>query len=175
MTEPTKAAGRALAIENRAIATLTLNPRNARKHSKRQIEEITESIKTFGFTNPLLIDDDGMILAGHGRYAAAKLMGLDTVPAIKIDELSEAEKRAYVLADNKLAECAGWDRKMLAVELGELVVMLPKLSLSLERTGFALKEADTILTGASRKKAASLDHEVGPLPDIPVSLPGDHI
>jgi ParB-like chromosome segregation protein Spo0J len=125
---------RDLAIEHRDLAALKTNPRNAHTHSKRQVKAIAESIRAFGFTNPILVDDEGMILPGHGRYQAAKLLGLDAVPAIRISQLSDAQKRAYVLADNKLAERAGWDRELLAVELGELSMMLPDLGLSVDLT-----------------------------------------
>jgi ParB-like nuclease domain len=83
---------------------------NARTHSKKQVRQIANSIKRFGFTNPVLIDDAGEIIAGHGRVEAAKLLGLAAVPTIRLSHLSETEKRAYVLADNRLAEKAGWDR-----------------------------------------------------------------
>ena len=91
--------------------------RNARTHSKKQIRQIAESIRTFGFTNPVLIDEAKTILAGHGRVAAAKLLGLETVPCRLISSMSAAQKRAYVLADNKLAQNAGWDEEILAIEL----------------------------------------------------------
>lgn len=84
---------RNLVVEQRSVSALKLNPRNARTHSKRQVKAIAESIKAFGFTTPVLIDDGGMILAGHGRLQAAKLLGLDRVPAIRISALSEAQKR----------------------------------------------------------------------------------
>src|ERR1019366_2618804 len=90
-------------IETVALETLKTNPRNARTHSKRQIKLIADSLKTFGFVNPPLIDDAGMIIAGHGRIAAAKLLGMTDVPVIRIEHLNDDEKRAYVLADNQLA------------------------------------------------------------------------
>jgi len=150
-----------------------VNPRNARTHSKRQVQAIAESIKAFGFANPVLVDDDDMILAGHGRFQAAKLLGLDAVPAIRISQLTEAQKRAFVLADNKLAERSGWDREPLAVELGELSVMLPDLGLSVDLTGFEVGEIDAILTDVEEDNAASQDDEVIPLPQTPVSRLGD--
>src|SRR5689334_10956118 len=82
---------------------------NARSHSKKQIKQIAESIRRFGFTNPVLVTDDGEIVAGHGRVEAAKLLGLRAVPTIALSHLTDAERRAYVLADNKLALNAGWD------------------------------------------------------------------
>lgn len=90
---------------------------NARRHSKKQIRQIANSIVRFGFTNPLLISDHGEIIAGHGRLMAAKELGLDSVPTVKLSHLSAEERRAYVLADNKLALNAGWDAEILAIEL----------------------------------------------------------
>jgi len=164
---------RDLAVELRDISGLKPNPRNARTHSKRQVKAIAESIKAFGFTNPILIDDDGTIVAGHGRYEATKLLGIEQVPTIKLANLSEAQKRAYVLADNKLAERAGWDRAQLAIELGDLAVMLPDCGLSLDLTGFQIPEIDAILTDAEEEKAASADDEFAPPPKVPVTRPGD--
>lgn len=88
--------------------------RNARTHSKKQIAQIARSIEEFGWTNPILVDDERRIIAGHGRVEAAKLLGLETVPILRLSHLTEAQKRAYVLADNRLAELAGWDKAMLA-------------------------------------------------------------
>src|SRR5215831_7969771 len=92
------------AAELRNLQTLRPHQHNARTHSKRQIEQIARSIERFGFLNPVLIDASGAIIAGHGRVAAAKLLGLTQVPTLRIEHLSDAEKRAYILADNKLAE-----------------------------------------------------------------------
>ena len=107
-------------VTERAIASLRPYPRNARTHSKKQIRQIVDSISRFGFTNPVLISDDGEIIAGHGRVEAAKLLGWKTVPTIALSHLSETERRAYVLADNKLALNAGWDKEILAIELQAL-------------------------------------------------------
>ena len=98
-----------LAVEHQPIAALTPNERNARTHSKKQIRQIADSIKEFGFTNPVLIDGEGGIIAGHGRVEAAKLLGQETVPVIHLNDLTEEQIRAYAIADNKLAENAGWD------------------------------------------------------------------
>ena len=126
-------------MSERTIADLTPNPRNARSHSRRQIAQIAQSIERFGFTNPILVDEVGTVLAGHGRLAAAESLGLETVPTVCIDHLTEVEKRAYVLADNKIALNAGWDTDLLASELGDLADLLPSLdeSFNLEITGFA--------------------------------------
>ena len=94
-------------IEQTPVRELRPHPNNARTHSKQQIRQIAKSIKQFGFCNPVLVDDTKQIIAGHGRVEAAKLLGLDAAPACRISHLSEAEKRAYILADNKLAERAG--------------------------------------------------------------------
>jgi ParB-like chromosome segregation protein Spo0J len=102
------------------IAQLKPYKRNARTHSRKQVRQIAESIREFGFTNPILIDQGDTILAGHGRIEAAKLLGLSIVPALRIEHMSETQKRAYVLADNKLALNAGWDGEILAQELSEL-------------------------------------------------------
>lgn len=107
-------------IEHWPIGRLVPYARNARTHSPAQVEQIARSIQTFGFTNPILVDGAQGILAGHGRLQAAQKMKLAIVPVIVLDHLSEAERRAYILADNKLAENAGWDDGMLAAELAEI-------------------------------------------------------
>jgi DNA modification methylase len=117
---------------------------NARKHSKKQIRQIARSITRFGFTNPVLIDDNNQIIAGHGRVEAATELALSAVPARRLSHLSEAEIRAYVLADNRLAEKAGWDRELLAYELQGLI----DLEFDVELTGFEGPEIDLILDDA---------------------------
>src|SRR5207248_6713188 len=119
-----------------AIDKLTPNGRNVRTHSRKQIRQIADSIAAFGFVVPILTDDDGVIIAGHGRYAAAKLLGLKEVPAIKVRGLSQAKRRALALADNRIAESAGWDREMLAAELPELAELLVIEGLDVSITGF---------------------------------------
>src|SRR3954453_17920345 len=101
-------------IEHLSTASLRPFVRNARTHSKKQLRQIAASIERFGFTNPVLIDEANQIIAGHGRVAAAKLLGIETVPCRRIQHMSASEKRAYVLADNKLALNAGWDEEILA-------------------------------------------------------------
>lgn len=100
-----------LTIEQTPIHALKQYDRNARTHSKRQVRQIAASIREFGFTNPVLIDDECRIVAGHGRVEAAKLVGLETIPTVRLSHLSEAQKRAYVIAHNALAAKAGWDRR----------------------------------------------------------------
>ena len=104
------------------IAIRDLKPwaQNARKHSRKQLQQIAASIEAFGFLNPVLIDAEKSILAGHGRVEAARLLGRATVPCLFVEHLSAAEKRAYVLADNKIALNAGWDEELLATELRAL-------------------------------------------------------
>src|SRR5262249_30246727 len=99
-------------IEYLPVHELRQNPNNARTHSKKQIRQIANSIKQFGFCNPALIDDRNQIIAGHGRVEAAKLLGIEAVPTCRLSHLSEADKRAYILTDNKLAEKAGWDNDL---------------------------------------------------------------
>ena len=130
-------------ITYQPITALTPWARNARIHSKKQVMQIADSIDQFGFTNPVLVDEAGTILAGHGRVAAAKLLGLTEVPCVRLDHLSEDAKRAYVLADNKLALNAGWDEDLLAAELGALLSV--DLDFDIGLTGFTIPEIDTTL------------------------------
>jgi hypothetical protein len=109
MTPDTTADQQALKVENIAVAMLRPCRNNARLHSSRQVHQIAASIREFGFNNPVLIDRKNEIIAGHGRAEAAKVLGLDVVPCIRIEHLSEEQKRAYIIADNKLALNAGWD------------------------------------------------------------------
>ncbi len=138
MTSPT--------IEMKRADDLTPWARNARTHSKKQIKQLANSIETFGFTNPILIDKNNSILAGHGRVEAAKQLGLSEVPCIKIEHMTEAQKRAYVLADNKLALNAGWDEDLLAEELSELLSL--DLDFDIDITGFSIAEVDNLIDGA---------------------------
>ncbi len=146
--------------------------RNARTHSPKQIAEIAQSIKAFGFNNPILIDKTDGIVAGHGRVEAAKLLGLASVPTIRLEHLNEAEKRAYILADNKLAEKAGWDREILAIELQNLMEV--DLDFDISATGFELPEIDVLIEGLDTKPA-KLDpaDEVPVVEGPPVTRPGD--
>jgi DNA modification methylase len=132
------------AISWETIDALTPSRRNARTHSRKQTRQIADSITAFGFLVPLLVDEGGVIIAGHGRYAAAKLLGLKEVPTIKVQGLSEAKRRALALADNRIAESAGWDREMLAAELPELAELLVIEGLDVSITGFPPVEIDQI-------------------------------
>ena len=147
-------------IEYIAIGDLTPWKRNARTHSKKQIRQIADSIGAFGFTNPVLIDERRIILAGHGRVEAAKLLGMADVPCIRLDHMSEDEKRAYVLADNKLALNAGWDEDLLAAELGAL--MSSDLDFDVGITGFSIPEIDGIMAAAEPEEPGDPDDDVVP-------------
>ncbi|GIX10350.1 ParB/Srx family N-terminal domain-containing protein [Elioraea sp.] len=126
------------------IAALRPHPRNARTHSEAQLAKLAASIRSYGWTNPVLVVGD-TIVAGHGRIEAARRLGLDAVPAIRLDHLSPAQRRAYLLADNRLAEDAGWDRTILAEEFEALGA----LGLDLALTGFEAGEIDAILSQAA--------------------------
>ncbi len=162
-----------LQIEVRPIKQLRPYPRNSRIHSKKQIRQIADSIRKFGFTNPVLIDREGMILAGHGRVEAAKLLGMETVPCVRLEKMTEAQKRTYVLADNKLALNAGWDYELLAEELKELSAT--GLDIDVGLTGFSIAEVDSIIADASPEEPGNPDDDL--LPDVdPASMrckPGD--
>lgn len=125
---------RALQIVTAPVSALTPSARNARTHTRRQIRQIARSIETFGWTNPILVDGTGGVVAGHGRLEAAKLLGIERVPTIRLADMSEAQVRAYLVADNRLAELAGWDKDLLALELQALTVL--DLDFDIEVTGF---------------------------------------
>jgi len=155
------------------ISALQPYTRNARTHSRWQIKKIAASIERFGFVNPVLIDENNLIIAGHGRVAAAKQLGWAEVPTLRVEHLDETEKRAYILADNRLAEEAGWDQEMLAIELQGLI----ELDFSIEVAGFDTAEADLILDAQAEATAPdhNIDDEVPAIPDPgdAVSRPGD--
>lgn len=133
--------------------------RNARRHSQAQVGRIAESISQNGWTAPLLIDESNVILAGHGRLLAAQLLDLKQVPVIRIAGFSEAQKRAYRIADNKLAEDAEWDLRLLAQEVSEIEAM----GYSVDLTGFAEGEIDDLLAPPeSRPRSQPGDNELGP-------------
>jgi DNA modification methylase len=158
--------------ELRNLQTLRPYQHNARTHSKRQIEQIARSIERFGFINPVLIDASGAIIAGHGRVEAARQLGLSHVPTLRIEHLSDEEMRAYILADNKLATKAGWNREILAIELQALVDM----DFEIELTGFEMAEVDLILDEATEIKQTPLLPEDS-IPELsaepPVTKRGD--
>jgi DNA modification methylase len=151
-------------IEYMSVHALRPYAGNARTHSRKQIRQIAKSIERFGFNNPVLIDDDNQIIAGHGRVEAAKLVGIDQVPTARLSHLSEPDKRAYILADNRLAEKAGWDREILAIELQALI----DLDVDVELTGFETGEIDLILDEAREAK----DGPPGPEDAVPTYAAG---
>jgi DNA modification methylase len=149
VTSCSNLSARALSIRYQPIKALVPYKRNARTHSKRQLHQIAESIRTFGFTNPILINAENTIIAGHGRVEATKQLGMKEVPTICLDDLSEDQIRAYILADNRLAENAGWDESILAIELQHLLSIDCEFDVTV--TGFEIPEIDLILAQAEAK------------------------
>ncbi|MEO0548283.1 MAG: DNA methyltransferase [Pseudomonadota bacterium] len=128
-------------VEHAPLSSLKPSPRNARTHSKAQIKQIAASIEEFGFTNPALIDETNSILAGHGRVEAAKLIGMTDVPIVRIEHMTETQKRAYVIADNQIALKAGWDEAILAIEFDALTA----LEFDVTLTGFDMGDIDRLI------------------------------
>jgi ParB-like chromosome segregation protein Spo0J len=158
-------------IVERLISSLKPFPHNARTHSKKQLHQIAASIQSFGFTNPVLIDQHDTIIAGHGRVEAAKLLNRLAVPTIRIEHLSEAQKRAYVLADNKIAANAGWDSEILAIELQHLSTI--DVDFDIEITGFETAEIDLLIDGGGVKQNQDpADHVPAANAEV-VTVPGD--
>ncbi|RYE65308.1 MAG: DNA methylase N-4, partial [Oxalobacteraceae bacterium] len=114
---------------------------NARQHSKAQLKKLKRSIRQNGWTNPIIVDEDHMVLAGHGRLAAAIEMGIDRIPTVQLTHMTPAQKRAYIIADNAIAEKASWSKDMLRLELNDLST----LGFELEQTGFDTIEIDRLL------------------------------
>lgn len=162
-----------LKIENRDIATLSPYENNARTHSKKQVRQIADSITNYGFTNPVLITSAGQIIAGHGRVRAALLLSMTSVPTIVLDDLTDTQIRAYMLADNKLALNAGWDASILAIELQGL----NDLGFELELTGFSLAEIDVVFDTARdadpMREETRPEDEIVALADAAVCQRGD--
>lgn len=150
------------------IESLIPYANNARTHSDEQVSQICASIAEFGWTNPVLIDEDGGIIAGHGRVLAAHEMSIDSVPCIILTGLDKIQKRAYIIADNKLAANAGWDEQLLALELTEL----KELNFDIELTGFTLDELDELVPEQIEPGLTDED-QVPEVPDIPVTKLGD--
>ncbi len=155
-------------IEQMALEALIPYARNSRTHSDAQVAQIAASIKEFGFTNPVLIDADGGIIAGHGRVLAARKLGLVEVPCIRLGHLSEAQKRAYVIADNKLALNAGWDVEMLKVEFDAL----KEMDFDLALTGFDAGELEALMP-VEVSEGLTDEDAVPEAPAEPVTKPGD--
>ena len=137
------------------LDSLKPNPRNPRRHSKAQIRQIAASIREFGFNVPILIDGDGQILAGHGRYLAAQQLGMVEVPVIQLDHLTPAQAQAFAIADNRLTENATWDDELLSAVFSDLAEL--DLSFSLDITGFSMAEIDIRIEGATPAASAQPD------------------
>lgn len=150
-------------VEERPVDSLRPFGRNSRTHSEAQVDQVVASIREFGWTNPILVAADGEIIAGEGRWRAAKKMGRTTVPVIELAHLTEAQRRAYLIADNKLALNAGWDDKLLALELGELKALGYDTAL----TGFEQGEIEALFDGLGESKAGLIGDD-----EIPVGGPG---
>ena len=159
-------------IELIGVDQLIPQKANPRTHSRKHIRQIAKSIERFGFVNPVIIDDGSHIIAGHGRVEAAKQLGLTAIPTLRLSNLSAAEVRAYVIADNRLAELSGWDREILATELQGLI----DLDFDVELTGFDMGEIDILLEDgdeARREGAGREDDIPDPVPDPAISRAGD--
>ena len=157
-------------IERRPIEALIPYARNSRTHSDEQIAQIAASMREWGWTNPVLVDEDGGIIAGHGRVMAAKRLGLREVPVIVASGWTEAQKRAYVIADNKLALNAGWDEELLALELAELEA----LGADLDLIGFSDDELAELRIGLADEVEGLTDEDATPaVPETPVTVLGD--
>lgn len=156
-------------IEHLPTSSLTPYARNSRTHSTEQVQQIAASIREFGFTNPVLIDENGTIIAGHGRVMGAQALGLEQVPCIRLSHLSEAQRRAYVIADNKLALNAGWDEAVLAAEIRDLSAH----EFDLDLIGFSADELAELLGDEVAEKPAGDPDAVPPVTVSPISKPGD--
>jgi DNA modification methylase len=157
-----------ITITQRSVGDLIPYARNSRTHSDEQVAQIAASIKEFGWTNPILVDAEGVVIAGHGRLMAARKLGYTEVPTIELGDLTETQKKAYVIADNRLALNAGWDNEMLTIELNELLAD----GYALDILGFDSKELDALLEPEVIEGLVDEDEvpEVGP---EPVTKPGD--
>ena len=163
-----------LTIQHRSVDTLRPDPRNPREHSKKQIAQIAESIRVFGFNVPVLIDDDNKIIAGHGRALACQLLGITEIPTICLSHLSPEQVRAFIIADNKLTDNSTWNEILLGEQLKSLSEI--DLNFSLEATGFEMGEIDVLIEGLSQSGDSAQDDPADVVPDpseILVSAPGD--
>src|SRR6516165_6364542 len=156
-------------IEIWPVARLVPYAKNARTHSPEQVAQIAASIVEFGFNAPILVDSNAGIVAGHGRLLAARKLNLAEVPVVVLDHLSETQRRAYILADNKLALNAGWDEKVLAAELRDL----EDGGVDLALVGFSDEELEDLLAGDEPQSSPNVEEEVPEAPVNPVTRPGD--
>src|SRR5438105_8711399 len=159
-------------IVYRPIDQLKPDPPNPRRHERKQIRKIADSIETFGFNVPILVDADLKVIAGHGRLLACRLLGRNEVPTISLERLSEAQARAFMIADNRLIEIASWDDRLLGEQLRELSEL--NLEFSLEVTGFEMAEIDLLIEGAANTLQPDPDDVPVPVATGPaVTRPGD--
>lgn len=156
-------------IELVSISSLLPYARNARTHDEAQVAQLAASIKEFGFNNPILIADDNSIVAGHGRLAAARKLGLAEVPVVRLSHLSDTQRKAYILADNRLALNAGWDNDLLKLELEELTTD----GVDLEMLGFSKEELDGLLNALEPTEGLTDEDAVPEPPEEPITKPGD--
>lgn len=160
-----------LNVVNRPVTALKPNTRNARTHTAKQIGQIAISIERFGFNNPILIDTADQIIAGHGRFAAAQALGFSEVPTIRLEHLTDAQMRAYVIADNRLAELAGWDKEILALELQNLLEA--DIDFDITDLGFDTADIDILLSNRDGADESPADN-VPPVDDgVPISREGE--
>lgn len=157
-----------LKVEYKKVTDLIPYARNARTHSDEQIAQIAASIKEFGWTNPILIDGENGIIAGHGRLAAARKLNLETVPCIELAGLTETQKKAYILADNRLPQNAGWDDSLLKLEIEDL----QNWGVSVESLGFDDAEIKALFPDAETE-SENADAEISEPPADPVTKKGD--
>lgn len=157
---------------------LRANPNNAKDHSEKQIQQIAKSISKLGFNNPILVDESGMVVAGHGRLEAAKKLGLQTVPTICLVHMTPEQVRAYIIADNKLAELAGWDNEILKIELYFLMNLDTDFGFDATITGFDIPEIDLIVNAEmieDAKDDKEIEEDFLEAVDIPQKVkPGDN-
>lgn len=157
-----------LEVEYRPLDALVPYANNARTHSDEQIAQIAASIAEFGFVNPVLVDERGIIIAGHGRLAAARLLGMSEVPVIELAHLSETQRKALIIADNRIALNAGWDDELLKLELETLKAE----DFDIDILGFDPTEIDDLLFGDDEDESGD-DEAVPEVPEDPVSESGD--
>jgi ParB-like chromosome segregation protein Spo0J len=163
-----------LIITYLALTALILDPRNPRRHSARQIQQIAQSIKAFGFAVPILVDCHNRIIAGYGRFLASQFLGLTEVPVIRLEHLSATQAKAFMIADNRLTESSVWDDQLLAEALKELSEL--ELDFNIETTGFTMGEIDLQIEGLSAPSNDSpdlADQLPAPTSQLPISKLGD--
>src|SRR6266576_3496023 len=158
-------------IQYRAVGDLVLDPRNPRQHSQSQVNQIADSIREFGFVMPIVIDDTGQVVIGHGRVLAARKLGMLRVPVVEIRHLSPAQLKALRIADNRLAQQAHWDERLLGESFLELKEL--ELDFDLSITGFSLPEVDLAIQKLDQRAAVEATEEAEAMTGVPVCQRGD--